>query len=167
MKTLYVKQKLFSLGEKFTVMDESEQPCYFVEGSFMKFQKSFVITNTSGYEIAEIKKKVFSFLPKFYVNNSHGQEIAMIEKEFSFFKARYNIYAAGLEVEGNWWDMDFSVSRGGQTIASIKKEWFKIADTYTISIFEEQYEELIIALVIAIDCVKADERSSKSASSST
>jgi uncharacterized protein YxjI len=166
MKTLYVKQKLFSLGEKFTVMDQAEQPCYFVEGSFMKIPKSFTITNTAGHEIAEITKKIFSFLPKFYVN-SNGREIAMIEKEFSFFKARYNIYAAGLEVEGNWWDMDFSVSRGGQTIASIKKEWFKIADTYTISILDEQYEELIIALVIAIDCVKADERSSHSSSSSS
>lgn len=166
MKTLYIKQKLLSLGGKFTVMDEREQPCYFVEGSFMRIPKSFVITNAAGQEIAQITKKVFSFLPKFYVSK-HGTEIAMIEKEFSLFKARYNISAAGLEVQGSWWDMDFSVFRGGHTIASIKKKWFKLADTYEISIYEEQEEELVIALVIAIDCVKADARSSNSAGSSS
>lgn len=165
MKKLFIKQKLFSLGGKYTVMNESQQPCYFVEGSFFKIPKSFSIINTSGQEIAEITKKMFSFLPKFYVN-SRGREIAMIEKEFSFFKARYAIHAAGLEVQGNWWDMDFSVKKSGVTIATIKKEWFKIADTYTISIFEEQYEELVIALVIAIDCVKADEDAARSSSNS-
>lgn len=165
MKNLFIKQKLFSLGGKYTVMNESQQPCYFVEGSFFKIPKSFAIMNTSGQEIAEITKKMFSFLPKFYVT-SRGREIAMIEKEFSLFKARYRIHAAGLEVQGNWWDMDFSVEKGGVTIANIKKEWFKIADTYTISIFEEQYEELVIALVIAIDCVKADEDAARSSSNS-
>ena len=33
MKKLYIKQKVFSIGEKFTVMDEQQKPRYFVEGS--------------------------------------------------------------------------------------------------------------------------------------
>ena len=43
MKKLYIKQKVFSIGEKFTVMDEQQKPRYFVEGSFMKIPKSFAI----------------------------------------------------------------------------------------------------------------------------
>lgn len=161
MRTLYIKQKLFSLSGRYTVLDEDETPCYFVEGSFMKIPKSYSITNAAGQEVAEITKKMFSFMPKFYVTRQ-GREIAMIEKELSFFKARYNIHAAGIGVSGNWWDMDFSVEQGGRTVASIQKEWFKLADTYAIQIHEESYEELIIALVIAIDCVKADEARARS-----
>lgn len=32
MKQLYIKQKVFSLSEKFTVKDEQERDRYFVEG---------------------------------------------------------------------------------------------------------------------------------------
>ena len=34
MRKLYIKQKVFSIGEKFTVVDEKQRPCYFLEGSF-------------------------------------------------------------------------------------------------------------------------------------
>ncbi len=32
MKKLYIKQKVFSIGEKFTVVDEDQRPHYSVKG---------------------------------------------------------------------------------------------------------------------------------------
>lgn len=43
----------------------------------------------------------------------HGHETMTIKKQFSFLKARYTIDAAGIEVQGNWWDMDFEVYQNG------------------------------------------------------
>ncbi len=94
MRQLYIKQKVFSLSEKFTVKDQEEKDRYYVEGSFMKVPKTFSIMNTSRDEVALITKKVFSFLPKFFVE-VNGQEVLTIKKEFSFLKARYTIDAAG------------------------------------------------------------------------
>jgi uncharacterized protein YxjI len=68
-------------------------------------------------------------------------------------------------VDGNWWDMDFDVSRKGRKIAEINKRWISWGDTYEITILDESLEELIISLVIAIDCVKEDEAAASSASS--
>ena len=45
MKELYIKQKVFSLGEKFTVKDDQENDVYFVEGSFMKIPPFIVMNN--------------------------------------------------------------------------------------------------------------------------
>ena len=73
MKKLYIKQKVFSIGEKFTVTDDLQNPRYYVEGSFFKIPKSFTIFNEQQRPIAEITKKVFSLLPKFFVE-VHGQE---------------------------------------------------------------------------------------------
>lgn len=161
MKQLFIKQKVFSLKEKFTVKNQQEEDVYFVEGSLMRIPKTFSIMNTSKDEVALITKKVFSFLPKFFVE-VNGQEVLTINKEFSFFKARYSIDAAGIEVLGNWWDMDFQVLQNGEVVGKVSKEWFSWGDSYKVQIMNEEMETVIIALVIAIDCVKADEAAAAS-----
>ncbi len=144
------------------VKDQQGDDAYYVEGSLMKIPKTFSISNTAGTEVALITKKVFSFLPKFYVE-VHGQEVVTINKEFSFFKARYSIDAASIEVQGNWWDMDFEVFQYGEVVGKVNKEWFTWGDSYKIQVLNEEMETLIIALVIAIDYVKASQAAASSA----
>lgn len=162
MKQLYIKQKVFSLGAKFTVKDQEEKDVYYVEGSFMQIPKTFSIMNIAREEVALITKKVFSFLPKFFVE-VNGQEVLTIRKEFSFFKARYTIDAAAIEVHGNWWNMDFQVIQHGEVVGKVSKEWFTWGDSYKVQILNEEMETIIIALVVAIDCVKADQAAASSA----
>jgi uncharacterized protein YxjI len=164
MRQLYIKQKVFSLSEKFTVKDQEEKDTYYIEGSFMRVPKTFSIMNTSRDEVALITKKVFSFLPKFFVE-VNGQEVLTIKKEFSFLKARYSIDAAGIEVQGNWLDMDFQVLHNGRVVGEVGKEWFSWGDSYRVQILDEEMETIIIALVIAIDCVKADQAAASSGAS--
>jgi uncharacterized protein YxjI len=156
MKQLYIKQKVFSLSGKFTVKDQQENDVYYVEGSFMQVPKTFSIRNKAREEVALITKKMFSFLPKFFVE-VNGREVLTIKKEFSFFKARYTIDAAGIEVQGNWWDMNFQVYQHGKVVGKVSKEWFSWGDSYKVQVLEEEMETLIITLVVAIDCVKADQ----------
>lgn len=156
MKQLYMKQKVFSLSGKFTVKDPAEDDIYYIEGSFMKVPKTFSIMNAHRQEVALITKKTFSFVPKFFVEMD-GNEVATIKKEYTFFKSRYTIDAAGIDVQGNWWDMDFEVLKQGEVIGSVRKEWFTWGDSYKIEILDETMETLMIALVVAIDCAKADD----------
>lgn len=162
MKQLYIKQKVFSLGGKFTIKDQQENDVYYVEGSFMQIPKTFSIMNTARDEVALITKKAFSFLPKFFVE-VHGREVLTIKKEFSFFKARYTIDAVGIDVHGNWWDMDFQVLQHGEVIGKVNKEWFTWGDSYKVQILNEEMEVIIVAIVVAIDCVKADQAAASSA----
>ncbi|WP_201713063.1 LURP-one-related/scramblase family protein [Rossellomorea arthrocnemi] len=161
MKQLYIKQKVFSLSEKFTVKDQDEKDVYYVEGSFMKVPKTFSIMNQDKEEVALITKKVLSFLPTFFVE-VNGQEVVTIKKELSFLKAKYSIDAAGIEVEGNWMDMNFQVLHEGRVVGEVGKEWFSWGDSYRVQILEEEMESVILALVIAIDCVKADQANNTS-----
>ncbi|WP_152656095.1 LURP-one-related/scramblase family protein [Oceanobacillus sp. CFH 90083] len=156
MKHLYIKQKVFSLSEKFTVKDQQEKDAYYVEGSFMRIPKTFSIKNIQGEEVALITKKPISFLPKFFVT-VHGQEALTIKKKPSFFKARYTIDATSIEVHGNWWDMNFQVYQQGELAGKVSKEWFTWGDSYKVQALKEEIETSLIALVVAIDCVKADQ----------
>jgi uncharacterized protein YxjI len=162
MKQLYIKQKVFSLSGKFTVKDQQEKDVYYVEGSFMQIPKTFSIMNTTRDEVALVTKKAFSFLPKFFVE-VNGREVFTIKKEFSFLKARYTIDGADIEVQGNWWDMDFQVLQHGEVVGQVSKEWFTWGDSYKVQILNEEMETIMIALVVAIDCVKADQAAASSA----
>lgn len=161
MRQLYIKQKILSLGGSFQVLDDSQTPVYSVEGSFFSIPKEFVITDMSGVEIGKITKKLFSFMPRFYVEVC-GQEVGFIQKEFTFFRSRYTIDSDEIDVQGDWWDMSFDLTRHGQTIASVHKKWLSWGDTYEVTVFEEKYEQMIISFVIAMDYVKASDNSSNS-----
>lgn len=165
MKQLYIKQKVFSLSGKFTVKDQEENDVYYVEGSFMQIPKTFTIMNTMRDEVAHITKKTFSLLPKFFVE-VNGQERLTIQKEFSLFKARYTIDGTGIDVQGNWWDMDFQVLRHGEVVGQVNKEWFTWGDSYKVEILDEEMEAIVIAIVVAIDCVKADQAAAASSGGS-
>lgn len=162
MKNLFMKQKVFSIGEKFTIKDEQENDVYIVEGSFMKIPKTFQIMNMKREEMAHITKKPFSFLPKFLVD-VNGQEVLVIKKELSFLKARYSIHAEGIEIHGNWWDMTFQVLQQGEVVGQVSKEWFTWGDSYKVQILDEELETVIIAIIVAIDRVKADQATSAAA----
>lgn len=158
MHTLYMKQKVFSLRGRFSIQDQQEQDVYLVEGSFMQIPKTFSISSVDGEEVAVITKKVFSLLPKFFVEVDG--ETLTIEKSFTFFKDRYTIDAADLEIDGDWWDMDFQIKRHGEVVGSVEKKWFTFGDSYEIQVFAPDVEKVLIALVVAIDCVKEDEEAS-------
>ncbi|WP_342580656.1 LURP-one-related family protein [Ureibacillus sp. FSL W7-1570] len=165
MKQLYIKQKFLSLTDRFKVKDEQGNEVYYVEGSFLKIPKTFTIYDMEGHEVAVITKKVFAFLPKFIVE-MEGRQVITIKKEFTFFRSRYTIDAAGIEVRGNWWDMTFQVFQHGEKIGQVSKEWFTWGDSYKVEILNEEMEQIIIALVIAIDCVKEEQSTAAAASSS-
>ena len=165
MKNLYMQQKVFSLKEQFKVFDQQQNLKYYVTGSFLRIPKQFTMRNAQEREIAKITKQIITLLPKFTVEIA-GQESVVINKHLTFLKARYSINANGLEINGDWWNMNFSINKLGRKIAQVHKKWISWGDTYEIQIIDEQYEELIVAIVTAIDCVKASERAAAGSSGS-
>ncbi|WP_040285952.1 LURP-one-related/scramblase family protein [Sporosarcina koreensis] len=162
MKEFIIRQKLMRLNGQFTVKDLEGSDVYEVEGSFLRIPKTYTIQDMAGHEISVITKKPFSFLPVFTVE-TEGRETVTIRKEFTFFKPRYTIDAAGIEVLGTWWEMNFDVLKDGKVAGTVDKKWFDWGDTYSVQVFDESMETFIIALVVAIDCVKADQSAASSA----
>ncbi|WP_431770146.1 LURP-one-related/scramblase family protein [Streptococcus gallolyticus] len=164
MRSFEIKQKLWSLAGKFDIRDETGQLAYHVQGSFLKFLKEFTISDSQGQFVSHIKHH-FSFpFQRFTVTFVDGKQIT-IQQRFSLLKAKYDISDFGLEVAGDIWNMNFSLLDQGREVASIHQEWFKIASTYHVDIYDDSLADLVISLVIAIDYVKAIESSSSSASS--
>lgn len=156
MKQFYIKQKFWSLSGKFLVKDSQDLPCYQVTGSLLKWFKEFIICDMAEREVAFIKQRFSWFLPRFDISLASGATFSL-QKEFTWFKPRYRIEGLDLVVQGDFWDMDFTLTKDGRTIAVINQEWFKLTSTYQVTVHEDDYADLVVALVIAIDYVKAQE----------
>lgn len=161
MKHFQIKQKMWSLGGKFTIHDEMGMPAYQVEGSFLKIPKTFMVTDMQGQIVSQIEKEFLTFLPRFTVKLADGSFFTL-RKEFTFFKPRYQIDNLAMTIQGDFWDMNFELTQNGRKVAQISQEWLRLTSTYNIEVFEEAYADLVISLVVAIDYVKEMETAASS-----
>ena len=149
---LYIKEKVFSWNERFSVKDENGWDKYFVEGEFLSLGKKLHLLNVHGEEVAFIQQKLLTLLPRFTVSVA-GRQIAEIRKEFTLFFQRYVIDGLGWEVEGSIWEHEYEIRRNGRPIVMISKEWFTWGDSYVLEIADPADEILALAVVLTIDCV--------------
>lgn len=166
MRKLYLNQKVWSLREKFTIRDEHDHPVYQAVGSVFQVPKHFDILDMQNTVIARVTKKPLSWLPLFSLEIG-GQPVATIQKKFTLFKPRYDLSASGVTVTGDFWDMNFTVSRQGHTVGKVAKRWFSLGDQYEITIAHDDDTLLLVGLVIAIDYVKRTEQAAANSANHT
>ena len=149
---LYMKEKVFSWNERFTVKDENGWDKYYVEGEFFSLGKKLHLLGAHGEEVAFIQQQLFTLMPRYTVSVA-GREIAQIRKEFTFFFQRYVIDGLGWEIDGDVWAHDYVIRKNGRTIVRITKEWFTWGDSYVLDILDPADELVALAVVLTIDCV--------------
>jgi len=149
---LYIKEKVFSWGDKFTVKDEYGNDKYFVEGEVFTWGKKLHVYDRHGQEAAFIKQELFRFLPTYSVFCGDHQ-VAQIRKEFTFLFPRYSIDGLGWEIDGSFMAHDYVITQNSQTIVQISKEWMTWGDSYELDIANPADEIIALAVVLTIDCV--------------
>ena len=156
---LYMKQKVFSWKDKFTITDSVGEDKYYVEGKAISMGKKLRIFDTQGNELAFVNQKVFSFMPKFAVEID-GEQVALIRKKFSFLKPKYEIDGLGWEIQGDFLGHDYVITENENPIVSIHKKWMTWGDTFELDNSDEKHEVLAVAVVLAIDAVMDSQESS-------
>ena len=157
---LYIRQKVFSWGDRFTVKDTDGNDRYTVEGEIFSWGKKLHVYDGNNREAAFIRQEVWSFLPCYDVMIGERQ-VAQIVKEFSFFFPKYRIDGLGWEINGSFWDHDYQITKNGRNIVSIHKEWMTWGDCYELEIVDPADEIIALAVVLAIDCVLAAQAASR------
>lgn len=154
MKTFLVKQKFRLGGERFDIKDDRGVVNYQVEGSFFQIPKTFTVYDAYGEQVSEISKEFFTLLPRFNIQLRNGSNF-IIRKKLTFFRDKYEFDHLGLRIEGNIWDLNFKLlDDRDQLVAEIRKEIFHLTSTYTVTVYEDSYADLVISLCVAIDYVE-------------
>ena len=152
MKFLF-KQRFFSWFDSYDIYDESGRVACTVKGQ-LSWGHMFRIYDRDGRELGCVKEEIWSFLPKF--NMYMGSKcVGSICKEFSLFRPKYTIDFKGWQVEGDWFEWDYSIRDAScREIAVISKEMWQFTDTYTIDVYNPEDALHALMLVLAIDAEK-------------
>ena len=154
---LYIKQHVFTWGDRFSVYDENGREKYVVQGEVFSFGKKLHVLSANGTEQAYIHQRVLSFVPKYYINRN-GREIAEVIKHFTLFRQEYSVNGLGWQVRGDFFGHDYEVFGGGRAIARVQKAWLSWGDAYQIEIADGIDDVAALSVVIVIDAILTDTR---------
>jgi len=155
---LYIKQRIFTWGDKFSIYDESGNEKYYVEGEILTFGKKLRLYDLGGNALAYIEQQLLTFLPKYLIYRN-SEAFAEVVKEFTFFRQEYTVSGPGWQVHGDFFNHDYDIVDGDRTIASVSKEWFTLGDAYEISFDADADEIAVLSVVLVIDaCIEAQQR---------
>ncbi|WP_303834983.1 LURP-one-related/scramblase family protein [Ruminococcus flavefaciens] len=149
---LYFKQKVFTFKQRTDIFDEFGNVLFTAEGELFSLGRRMHIYDRNRYEVGFVQQKLLHLMPRFsvYIN---GQYIADVVREFTFFKNNYRVEGLSWHIDGDFLAHDYSISCGGQYLASIHKHWMTWGDSFEIDIAHEQDTVMALAVIIAIDCV--------------
>lgn len=146
---LYVNEKLFSIHNKFYVLDENENNVYEIASKVISIGDKTTISDMSGNQVAYIEQEVLHLMPTYnvFINN----ELAFkINKKFKLFKNDYAL-SNGYRVEGSTFNYDFRIyDDNNNQVGSIQRAFISIGDKYEIEILDESKKEIVLAIIVAI-----------------
>ena len=149
---LYMRQKVFSWKDKFSILDSFGRDKYYVEGKLISLGKKLYIYDSNGKEVAFVKQKLVTLMPKFTIEID-GKEVAEIVKKITLFKPKYFVKGLGWEVTGDLLSHDYTVFNGEVPVVAIHKKWLSWGDAFELDIPNERDEVIALAVVLAIDAV--------------
>lgn len=155
---LYMKQKVFSFKDKFTIKAEQGNDKYYIEGEFLSLGKKLHIYDMNHNEVAFVRQKILAFMPKFTVE-VNGSEVAEIVKRVTFFTPKYYVDGLSWNVEGDFFAHDYIITSNDRAIVSIHKAWMSWGDTFELDITDDRDEVTALAVVLAIDAVMDSQNS--------
>ena len=110
--------------------------------------------------VANIVEQIDPQLAQMKIEDAKGHDVAVVKKAMiTPLRERFSVEVEDgpdLDVTGNIVDHEYVIDDGRQTVATVSKKWFRIADTYGIEVAPGQDAVLILAVAAAVDAMSHD-----------
>ena len=149
-----IKERFFSIGDDFDVLDENGAKVYHVDGKVFSVRNRVVIEDVAGTEVASVHRHLVALRPTYEIRIG-GEKAAEVKKKlFTPFREKFTIDVPGpddLEMKGDLLDHEYVIEQGGAEVASVSKRWLTVRDTYAVQVAAGVDPLLIIGSVLALD----------------
>ena len=163
--SLYTARDLTDIHWRINVTDEQEQLKYYTKSSFFQLKGETDIMDAEDKVIAHLEKKPFSLHEIHYVQMANAQEITLSNELFHIVDDITNIEELGWQMRGNFISLHFNlVDQNEQPLATVSRKMVSLHDKYCIGIYQPQYEDVIVAIVIQLEKMLEDRRQNQSSS---
>ncbi|MDD3428795.1 MAG: LURP-one-related family protein [Oscillospiraceae bacterium] len=158
---LYIRQKVFSFNDKFDIYNEAGEPLYYCEGEIFSIGSKLRLYDMQDRELFYIKQKVLSFMHAYDI---YAQEnlCASVQEQLALFRTKLRVESSygSFDIEGSFWEHDFSIYCNGRLLGTVQKAWMTWGDSYCLQVAQEKDAAFFTALVIAIDNVQQQHNAS-------
>jgi uncharacterized protein YxjI len=150
-----MRQKMVSFGDDFWIENEQGQKVFKVNGKALRVRQTLVFEDARGNELCKIQERMMRVKDSMEIEGPNGEQLAMVKKALiSPIRDRWMVKIKNgpdLEVHGNVLDHEYSIGEGRDKVAEVSKKWFRLRDTYGVSIDPDQDDVIILAVAVCID----------------
>lgn len=146
---LFIKQRVMTLSEKFTIKNEYGEDVYYVEGSLFRIPKEFIIYDTKRNVVATINSHLFKIMSHYDVKTE--TDSITIKQNFTMFRPSISIVNKNWTLQGDFLAHEYRLTQGNTPIMRISKHWFTWGDSYMLDIEDSTDADLCVSIVIIVD----------------
>ena len=152
---LYIKQKVFSFVDRFTIKNEYGADAYSAVGEFFTIGKKLNVyegTNTDTLmPVARIEQQLMSFTTRFGII-VRGHHVTDMVRKITLFSNDYKLEGLPWHLDGDFFAHDYCLLDGCNPIMRISRQWFTWGDSYELDIADNQDPLLCLSIALAVDC---------------
>jgi uncharacterized protein YxjI len=150
-----MRQKMVAIGDDFWIENDQGQKVFKVNGKALRVRQTLVFEDAHGKELCKIQERMLRIKDSMEIEGPNGEQLGMVKKAMiTPVRERWVVKIKNgpdLDVQGNILDHEYSIGEGRDKIAEVSKKWFRLRDTYGVSIDPGQNDILILAVAVCID----------------
>jgi uncharacterized protein YxjI len=150
-----MREKMVSIGDDFWIENDKGQKAFKVDGKALRVRQTLVFEDTHGTELAKIQERKLRVKDSMEIEGPQGENLATVKKAMiTPVRDRFTVKIKNgpdLEVKGNILDHEYTIGEGRDKVAEVSKKWFRVRDSYGVSIDPGQDDIIILAVAVCID----------------
>lgn len=150
---VYIKNRVFSLGQGSSVVDENKNALFNVKGRAISITRKKFLYDANGQLLYSIRNKWINFfVHKAYIYDASGSKIATVKDKWFNVNQEYFVmgYKDEIKIQGKFFGLTSQILRNGNVIGTVRRQITFIADAFELEA-DERDIPFLIALVVALD----------------
>ena len=161
--SLYTALQLGNINRRIDITDAEGNLKYYTKSSIVAIKGKTDIMDAKGNVIAHLEKKPISLHEKHFVNMADGTSFTLSNELLHVVKDITNIEGLGWQIRGNIIGLSFNlIDEKEQPVATVDKKMISVHDKYCIDIYQPEYEQIAVAILIQLEKMIEDRSENES-----
>ena len=157
-----MRQKLVAFGDDFYIENDAGQRVFKVDGKVLRVRDTLFFRDMQGNELCKIQERIARVKDTMKVEGPNGETMAVVKKALiTPLRDRWVVKVGDgpdLDIQGSILDHEYNIGEGRNLVAEVSKKWFRIRDTYGVTIKPGQNDIVILAATVAVDMMAHEGR---------
>lgn len=151
--TYRMRQQMMSIGDDYWIENGAGQRVFQVDGKAMSIHHTLIVKSADGRELFKIQKPLVAVRDTVEIHNV-STKVATVKKALVSLRDKFQIEfenGAQWTAEGKIGDHEYHIDGPQGRIGEVSKKWFRVRDSYGISVAPGQDDAFVLMVTVAID----------------